>query len=341
MNTNKTIPIFFLIILSLLMGFSSASETAAPDLCVSDISAPSGVGSGDYLLISVTVTNQGGSTAGLSEVSVYLSEDAAVGPGDSCIGKRFLVSVPPGSEKTISIRFTPSADFPQGRYYIGACADHTSRVSESDESNNWYAGTKSFEIVSTSEPTPITFVTYPTVTQAPVTSSPTPTFWPAVPTPRPTIVLPSWYPTPAPARTPWIPRPSATPTRSPWIPTPTASPTSVPWIPATVPQTPASTAPDLVISGFSLPDSAGSGKSFTTGVTVRNRGTAKSDYCEVAVYISPDATVTKQDTLVGSEALWPLKPGEQKTLAVRTTLPVLTPGECCWIGAIIDPAGRG
>jgi uncharacterized protein YkwD len=96
-----------------------------------------------------------------------------------------------------------------------------------------------------------------------------------------------------------------------------------------------------VISSFTVPDSAGSGKSFNTGLTVRNRGTAKSDYCEVAVYLSSDATITKQDTPVGSEALWPLKPGEQKTLAVRTTLPVKTPGECSWIGAIVDPAGRG
>lgn len=341
MEIYRSIPIFFLIALSLCTAIPAAAGSALPDLVVSDISAPDGAESGGFISVSVTVENTGGSTAGLSEVWVYLSEDASVDTADSCIGKRILVSVPAGLQKVVSFRFGLSPDLAPGTYHLGACADKTSRVSESDESNNWYAGTKSFEIVSTSEPTPIAFITYPTVTKTPVTTSPTPTFRPAVPTPRPTIILPSWYPTPAPARTPWIPRPSTTPTRSPWIPTPTATPTSVPWITTSIPATPASTAPDLVISSFTVPDSAGSGKSFNTGLTVRNRGTAKSDYCEVAVYLSSDAAVSKQDTLVGSEALWPLKPGEQKTLAVRTTLPVLTPGECCWIGAIVDPAGRG
>lgn len=341
MEIYRSIPIFFLIALSLCTAIPAAAGSALPDLVVSDISAPDGAESGGFISVSVTVENTGGSTTGLSEVWVYLSEDASVDTADSCIGKRILVSVPAGLQKVVSFRFGLSPDLAPGTYHLGACADKTSRVSESDESNNWYAGTKSFEIVSTSEPTPIAFITYPTVTQTTVTTSPTPTFRPAVPTPRPTIILPSWYPTPAPARTPWIPRPSTTPTRSPWIPTPTATPTSVPWITTSIPATPASTAPDLVISSFTVPDSAGSGKSFNTGLTVRNRGTAKSDYCEVAVYLSSDAAVSKQDTLVGSEALWPLKPGEQKTLAVRTTLPVLTPGECCWIGAIVDPAGRG
>jgi uncharacterized protein YkwD len=337
MEIYKAIPIFFLIALFACTGFSSASESLLPDLEVSGISAPADMGTGDYLLISVTVKNTGGSTATLSEVRVYLSEDAAVGHDDSCIGKRFLVSIPPGSEKTTSIRFTPSTDFPPGRYYIGAQADATSRVSEADEGNNWYEGLKSLDISSPYTTPYVTFVpgTSPTPTAA--TPSPTLTIGPQIPTPRPTITLPSWYPTPTPTRTPWIPRPVATPTIFPWVPTPTTTPTSVPWIPTAIPTTPASTAADLVISGFTVPDSAGSGKTFTTGLTVKNQGSAKSGYCEVRVYLSLDAQISRQDTLVGSESVWHLDPGEKKTIAVRTTLPVLDSGDCYWIGAIVDP----
>jgi len=338
MGIYRTIPIFFLIALVACTGFSSASESFLPDLVVSDITAPYSAESGGFFSVSVTVRNIGDSTAGLSELSVYLSKDASVDPGDTCIGKRILVSVPAGSEKEVSIRFGLPADLAPGTYYLGACADQTSRIFESDEANNWYAGTKPFDIVSTYETRPVPFITYPTVTQTPVTTSPTSTIRPQIPTPRPTITMPSWYPTPAPARTPWIPRPVAKPTLFPWVPTPTVTPTSFPWLPTAIPTTPASTAADLVISEFSVPDSAGSGKTFNTGVTITNQGSAKSGYCEVFIYLSEDAAISKQDTLVGSESVWHLDPGDRKTISVRTTLPVLSPGDCYWIGAIVDPA---
>lgn len=350
MHIYRIFSIFFLVTVSLCTGISAAA--GGPDLCITDISGAGYAESGDCLSVSVTVANRGTSAAGLSEVAVHISDDPVIGPGDACIGKSFLLSVPAGSKRTVTIRYFVPGSLPAGRYYLGAEADASSRVTETDEENNWAMHTLSLDICPspgtispTATLTPATHTPSPTQTTVTRTPVPTRTLRPDYPSPGRTITMPSWFPTPRPSPTRPSFYPTTRPWRTPWTPTPvvtiatiTPAPTPTKAVTAIPTQKPSARA-DLVISGVSIPDSAGSGKTFDTVCTVKNQGGKKSAYCEIDLFLSDDAVITDQDTLVGSDSVWQLDSGDEKKVYVETTLPVLVPGVCYWIGAIADPTG--
>ncbi|HUU75665.1 MAG TPA: CARDB domain-containing protein [Methanoregulaceae archaeon] len=190
MNTHRILTVFSIIfILLLLISPSTAFISREPDLAISSIYGPSSAGIGDVVTISVTVVNQGKVSAVFSEVRIYLSPDLTITTEDPCIGKGYLYSVTPGSSKLAGVRCTIPQEHLPGAYHIGALADASSRVSESDEGNNWISGTYRVEIISdpAADPAP----RYPT----PV---PTSTVNPWYPTPKPTTTMIPWYPTPSP-----------------------------------------------------------------------------------------------------------------------------------------------
>jgi subtilase family serine protease len=112
--------------------------TAAPkpDLVISSLDAPASGKRGSYLKITSTVKNQGGARSSSSYLKFYLSTDSVITTGDRYIGQRTVTTLDPGATTTASSYITLSTSITPGSYYIGAIADATNIVGESDENNN-------------------------------------------------------------------------------------------------------------------------------------------------------------------------------------------------------------
>jgi subtilase family serine protease len=83
------------------------------------------------------VRNQGTASAGASTLSFYLSADSTITTADTRLSNVSVTSLAAGASKALSSSVTLPA---RGTYFIGAIADRTAVVAESDESNNWKAG---------------------------------------------------------------------------------------------------------------------------------------------------------------------------------------------------------
>ncbi|MDH3998200.1 MAG: DUF1566 domain-containing protein [Desulfuromonadales bacterium] len=110
-----------------------------PDLTVSEVDAPLTATSGVNVTIPVTIQNIGVrnvSSGHYARAKLYASVDTDITSSDTQIGSTFfLPTIPAGAETTVNFTF----DFPSlsaGDYYIGAIADGTSKVNESNENNN-------------------------------------------------------------------------------------------------------------------------------------------------------------------------------------------------------------
>jgi hypothetical protein len=119
----------------------------APDLIVSSLgNPPTSIAPGDNLNISTTVMNQGSGTAGPFRVGIYFSTDNNITTGDilwalcNRSGLGAQQSTPCSGPVAVPNSITP------GTYFLGACADDQSAVSESNEINNCRASTTTVQI---------------------------------------------------------------------------------------------------------------------------------------------------------------------------------------------------
>lgn len=122
-------------------GFLIRGTGSHPDLAVTGVSGPTSAKRGEYITVSTTIVNQGTvSTGGSFDLGIYLSTDATITTGDI---KRATVSVAdmaPGESRTLSADFLIQGSTVPGAYYLGAIADETNVVVESNEFNNALAG---------------------------------------------------------------------------------------------------------------------------------------------------------------------------------------------------------
>jgi len=120
-------------------------QIALPDLVVSAlVNPPSTIQRGRSFKVTDTVTNQGTVTAGASTTQYYLSTDQQKGGPDILLsGSRSVSSLAAGQSSTAGNKnnITVPSNTPVGTYYLLACADDTSAVSEVDETNNCRAST--------------------------------------------------------------------------------------------------------------------------------------------------------------------------------------------------------
>jgi subtilase family serine protease len=86
------------------------------------------------------VKNQGLLNAGTLNVGFYLSADGQITTADTLLGRATLMSLGAGVEQTVSVTGTVPATLSGGTYFVGAIADSTNSVLESDEGNNSLAG---------------------------------------------------------------------------------------------------------------------------------------------------------------------------------------------------------
>lgn len=111
-----------------------------PDLKVTALTGPAKGNQGAAITISDTVQNQGtGNSAGFY-TGFYVSTDSTITTADRYLGRRFVSSLASGAVNSGNTTVTIPANMNGGTYYIGAIADYTNVISETDELNNTLAG---------------------------------------------------------------------------------------------------------------------------------------------------------------------------------------------------------
>ena len=109
-----------------------------PDLIVTNVSGPATASPTDNINISVSIKNQGGSSAGSSSYKIVLSDDNTIEASDIQL-HIFLFTTPSlaaGMTDTATEQVTIPSSASVGAKHIGVIADTNGSVTESDESNN-------------------------------------------------------------------------------------------------------------------------------------------------------------------------------------------------------------
>jgi subtilisin family serine protease len=115
---------------------SSGPVRIGPDLTVSAVSAPAGVGAGATISVSDTTRNQGGGSAGASATRFYLSANTLLDSSDVVLGTRLVPALAADASDTASTSLVIPAGIPAGTYYVIAQADTDQAVQETTEINN-------------------------------------------------------------------------------------------------------------------------------------------------------------------------------------------------------------
>ncbi|QOZ44018.1 hypothetical protein XH89_11370 [Bradyrhizobium sp. CCBAU 53340] len=112
------------------LGFHTGSPaTPLPDLTVSNLSV---IGS----TIGFSLNDTGSAAAGTSTSALYLSTHSTVTTSDTLLGTYAGSSLGAGASQSESIAFSLPSNLAAGTYYLGVIADYTSKVAESNETNN-------------------------------------------------------------------------------------------------------------------------------------------------------------------------------------------------------------
>jgi hypothetical protein len=114
-----------------------------PDLVETAVSNPPGTAArGGSFRVTDTVKNQAKVTAGASATRYYLSQDRQKNSADVLLsGSRSVSSLSAGKSSGASVTVRIPTGTAPGTYYVLACADDLSAVTEIDETNNCLAST--------------------------------------------------------------------------------------------------------------------------------------------------------------------------------------------------------
>jgi len=113
-----------------------ASIRIGPDLVVYSISAPTTAGAGQTISVSDTIKNQGVGSAGASTTRFYFSSVWILDGTETPLGSRGVPALAPGATSAGTTSLTLPSGLAVGIYYILAKADGDGAVGESDEANN-------------------------------------------------------------------------------------------------------------------------------------------------------------------------------------------------------------
>jgi len=120
-----------------IFNFQVSAAPAQPDLVTqSPAASPATLLAGATTTASVTVKNQGGASAGASNLKYYLSADNAYGAGDVLLATDAVASLATGATAAVSEVVTIASSTTPGTYYILFVADADGQVTESNETNN-------------------------------------------------------------------------------------------------------------------------------------------------------------------------------------------------------------
>lgn len=275
-----------------------------PDLAV----APDGIPDMDFapgasVEIGLSVENLGPGTALETAVAVLLSRDPVFDDADTVLDTVSITGLADGWERAVVSVSLPGALL-DGTYYLGAMVDPNGTIPEAVEANNL------------ANPVAIRVVTPPPQPAPPPAPAP-----PSLPEPQPT-------PPPSPPSPPSEPEPPASPTPPPPS-KPAQPPTPVPPAPPPV-SPPPPLAAELVLAAVSL--SAGAvrpGGALVVGYRIENQGSAVARDAELTVSLSPDASPSSGDILLGRTAIGQVPSGGAEIAGtIGVQLPAdLTEGE--------------
>jgi len=119
---------------------SISSASGLPDLVATSVSGPANGSQSERIPITVLVRNQGTTSSGGFNVSVYLSSDATITTKDTKIANISLSGLESNTEQTVTINGRVPPKLPSGDYFVGVVVDSGNKVAESDESNNARVG---------------------------------------------------------------------------------------------------------------------------------------------------------------------------------------------------------
>jgi subtilase family serine protease len=126
-------------------GFTVTLGADLVEIAVSN--PPATMAAGKKFDVTDTVQNQGGVAASSSSTRYYLSKDPQKGADDVKLsGSHSVPTLAPGAThtKTVSVGIPPSA--PAGVYYVLACADDNTAVTEVNEGNNCLASAATVQV---------------------------------------------------------------------------------------------------------------------------------------------------------------------------------------------------
>jgi serralysin len=122
--------------------FSASGLIGQPNLSAQVFPATSSAGAGSTFSINTFVVNYGKGSAAASTSRIYLSTDATITTSDTVLATISTGALAAVSQagyygaQTVSV--TLPGNLAPGTYYIGAIADFTNSISESDETDNTY-----------------------------------------------------------------------------------------------------------------------------------------------------------------------------------------------------------
>jgi len=115
-------------------------QVTRPDLLETSVSAPPAtVVRGTSFSVTDTVLNQGGLASGASTTRHYLSANSVKDGNDRLVGSRSIPALAVAATSTGTVSVTVPSNMALGPYYLIACADNTTTVTESNETNNCLA----------------------------------------------------------------------------------------------------------------------------------------------------------------------------------------------------------
>ena len=125
-------------------------QVTSVDLVETAVSNPPATGlRGSTFAVSDTVLNQGTGTAGTSTTRYYLSLDAIRNAGDKLLaGTRPVSTLGPGVPSSGNTTVTIPTNTALGHYFLLACADDLTDVSETNEANNCIASAAKVQVVA-------------------------------------------------------------------------------------------------------------------------------------------------------------------------------------------------
>ena len=119
--------------------FSTQVIVPKPDLIASAVSTTANTAEpGDRIRVTISINNQGGSSAGSSIVGYHLSANETYGDGDDIVTATTYTiwSLAIDATKTVARYVRIPANIVAGNYYVCIRADDTDAVEELDENNN-------------------------------------------------------------------------------------------------------------------------------------------------------------------------------------------------------------
>lgn len=342
----------------------NALAVVGPDMIITRAAGPAMVTIPNTLVVTGVTQNIGGAMAGTQEIGMYLSTDAIVDSNDTLLGTgSWILDVSPGASVTSAVSVY-IGNRPPGRYWLGAKADASSQVNETNEANNFLSGAPidftvyGPDLAMTAIGGPaggaagqVVSLTNTVVNYGPQAASGFYIGFYLCPTP---VIGTNGYAIGVRYLSSLATGVVSCATNA------LALPTSVPpgayYLGAVADSHNTCTesnkannsllahpftlaGPDWVVTSFGGPAAAKSAGSVSLTCTVVNAGSGATQSVTVGYYLSADTTITTGDTFLASQAFGSLGPGQSLTLTGTVTILAGLAPDVYQLGAVADCTG--